>query len=72
MDRLFNNADSFAMAFDNAWKKLAQDSEFKTLNIEERIAKILESKIEDHPFLLDSPEQALQVAQFRVRLLGLD
>ena len=72
MDRLFNNADSFAMVFDDAWKNLVHNSDFKALTTEEKIAKILDTSIEDHPFLLESPEQALQVAQFRVRLLGLE
>lgn len=71
MDRLFNNADSFAMVFDDAWKKLAADPEFKDHSIEKKTSFILENHIADHPFLLDNPEQALQVAQFRIRLLDL-
>jgi hypothetical protein len=71
MDRLFNNADSFAMVFDDAWRKLAHNQEFKQLTIEEKITKLFESNMADHPFLIDDPEQALKVAQFRVRLLGL-
>ena len=71
MDRLFNNADSFAMAFDDAWKKLAGDSNFKDQSIDNKISYILEKQIIEHPFLIDNPEQAVQVAQFRIRLLDL-
>ena len=71
MDRLFNNADSFAMAFDDAWKKLAADPKLKEHSIEKKTTIILENHIADHPFLLDNPEQARQVAQFRIRLLDL-
>ncbi len=71
MDRLFNNADSFAMAFDDAWKKLAGDPSFKDQPIEKKILFIFENKIAEHPFLIDNPQQAEQVAQFRIRLLDL-
>lgn len=71
MDRLFNNADSFAMAFDDAWKKLASDSNFKDQSIDNKVSFILENQIFEHPFLIDNPEQAVQVAQFRIRLLDL-
>ena len=71
MDRLFNNADSFAMTFDDAWKKLASDPSFKDQSIEKKISFIFENKISEHPFLIENPEQAIQVAQFRIRLLDL-
>ena len=71
MDRLFNNADSFAMVFDDAWKKLAADPEFKDHSIAKKTSFILENQIVEHPFLIDNPEQAVQVAQFRIRLLDL-
>ena len=47
---LYNNADSFAIAFDDAWK----DCDFKKnqdINIEERI-QITFEKIKKHPFLI--------------------
>ena len=72
MERLFNNADSFAMAFDDAWKKLVSDQNFKDLSQDKKISLIFESHIENHPFLIENPDQALQVANFRIRLLGLN
>ena len=72
MERLFNNADSFAMAFDDAWKRLLADQNFKNLSTDDKISLIFESHIEHHPFLLENPDQALQVANFRIRLLDLN
>jgi hypothetical protein len=67
-DRLFNNADSFAQAFDEAWGRHRQrhgdlDAEART--------EIVRSEVSDHPFVLNQPEMARQVAAFRIRLLGL-
>ena len=66
---LYNNADSFAMAFDAAWKdcSLTIDQEIK---IEERI-KITFEKIKTHPFLIENPTQSKNIAFFRIKLLGL-
>ena len=66
---LYNNADSFAMAFDAAWAKcdLGQD---KDKNIEEKI-KITFENIKTHPFLIENPIQAKNIALFRIKLLGL-
>lgn len=69
-DRLFNNADSFAMVFDEAWQRHARQQPDHGLSAEEKIPLILE-QVADHPFAQDNPEQARQVAAFRVRLLGL-
>ena len=65
----YNNADSFAMAFDAAWN----DCDFKSnknLNIEEKI-QITLKKIETHPFLVENPVQSKSIASFRIKLLGL-
>lgn len=69
-DRLFNNADSFAMVFDEAWQRHSRQEPHHGLSAEEKIQVILE-QVADHPFAIDNPEQARQVAAFRVRLLGL-
>ena len=69
-DRLFNNADSFAMSFDEAWQLHARRHPNHGLSCEEKVGLILE-QISDHPFAVSDPEQARQVAAFRVRLLGL-
>ena len=65
----YNNADSFAMAFDAAWKDcdLEKNNE---INIEEKI-KITFEKIKTHPFLLENPIQSKSLALFRIKLLGL-
>ncbi len=66
----YNNADSFAMIFDEAWKK----NKFKTnekLTIEEKIEKIIEEN-KDHPFVKSSKSKAINVAKFRLRLLQLE
>ena len=69
-DRLFNNADSFAMVFDEAWQRHSRQEPDHGLSAEEKIPLILE-QVCDHPFVQSTPEQAHQVAVFRVRLLGL-
>tara|TARA_Y100001968_G_scaffold327607_1_gene372986 strand:- start:1880 stop:2110 length:231 start_codon:yes stop_codon:yes gene_type:complete len=65
----YNNADSFAMAFDTAWRKSFTEND-KDKNIEEKIKKTFE-KIETHPFLIDNPIQSKNIALFRIKLLGL-
>jgi|TARA_B100001173_G_C15686371_1_gene420075 hypothetical protein len=70
-DRTFNNPDGFAMVFDRTWKQLAKTKEFADLSINERIDLVIK-QMDDHPFLQNEPEQARQVAIFRVRLLNLD
>ena len=68
-ENLYNNADSFAIAFDAAWK----DSDLgnnKSLTTDEKI-KITFEKIETHPFLIEHPIQSKSIALFRIKLLGL-
>ena len=58
-DKLYNNADSFAMSFDEEWKKIdCEDSRLK-------IDKVFEL-LSDHPFLVSSPENARKMAEFRI------
>ena len=66
---LYNNADSFAMAFDAAWKKCDLEND-KDIKIEEKIQKTFE-KIKTHPFLIENPIQSKKIAFFRIKLLGL-
>ena len=68
-DRVFNNADSFAMVFDRTWKRLSYSSDASS-SPDERIKAVLEA-MADHPFVISSPEMAQQVAIFRIRLLDL-
>lgn len=67
-DRLFNNADSFAQAFDEAWSRHRR--QHGELNLTERTNAVL-AEVADHPFAQNQPELAQQVADFRIRLLGL-
>ncbi len=68
--QVFDNADSFAQAFDEAWFKLANQTSSLDQPRGARLAAVLEA-VADHPFRRSSPELAEQVAQFRLRLLGL-
>ena len=69
-ERFFNNADSFAMVFDEHWKKHNSNKLTNDQNIEEKLDLIF-NEIKEHPFLLNQPEQAKEVAMFRIRLLNL-
>ena len=68
-ENLYNNADSFAMAFDAAWDACDLGNE-KNKKIEEKI-QITFEKIKTHPFLVENPIQAKNIALFRIKLLGL-
>ncbi|MEC8688530.1 MAG: hypothetical protein VXX57_03495 [Cyanobacteriota bacterium] len=67
-DRVFDNADSFAMVFDRTWKQLR--SKDNQIGQDDHLEAVL-SAMADHPFLISSPEMARQVAAFRIRLLEL-
>ncbi len=67
--KVYNNADSFSMVFDEAWK--SNDFEKEEVNNKvDKLEKVLDS-IKDHPFLQNCPSEARKVAQFRIRLLNL-
>ena len=68
-DQIYNNADSFAMAFDSAWNSLDIENKIK-LAKDEKIMKTFE-KIKTHPFLIDNPVESKNIASFRIKLLGL-
>ena len=59
MDKLYDNADSFAMSFDEKWKII--DCEDKRVKMD----KVLEL-LSDHPFLVSNPENARKIAEFRI------
>ena len=61
-DKLYDNADSFAMSFDEEWEKIVCDD--KRL----KIKKVLEL-LSDHPFLISNSENARKLAEFRVFFL---
>ena len=58
-DQLYDNADSFAMSFDEEWKNI--DCEDLRLKID----KVFEY-LSDHPFLVSNPKNAKKIAEFRV------
>ena len=58
-DKVYNNADSFAISFDEEWKNIdCEDSQLK-------IEKVLEL-LSDHPFFVSNPENARNMAEFRI------
>ena len=58
-DKLYANADSFAMSFDQEWEKIDCD------DLRLKIDKIFEV-LSDHPFLISNPEDARKMAEFRI------
>ena len=58
-DKVYDNADSFAMSFDEEWENI----ECEDLNL--KIDKVLEL-LNDHPFLVSNPDNARKMAQFRI------
>ena len=58
-NKLYDNADSFAMSFDEEWEKVdCEDSRLK-------IDRVLEN-LSDHPFLVSNPINARKMAEFRI------
>jgi hypothetical protein len=68
--QLFDNADSFGMVFDEAWKRHERSGQHQGLSLAEKKQKAL-AECNAHPFMLSNPAMADQVAEFRIRLLGL-
>ena len=58
-DKLYDNADSFAMSFDEEWENI--DCEDLRLKID-KVFQLLS----DHPFLISNPENARKLAEFRI------
>ena len=58
-DKLYDNADSFAMSFDEEWKKVDCNDLRLKLN---KVFEILS----DHPFLISNPENAKKMVEFRI------
>ena len=58
-DKYYDNADRFAISFDEEWKKI--DCEDLLLKID-KVFKILS----DHPILISNPENARKIAEFRI------
>ena len=58
-DKSYDNADSFAMSFDEEWEKI----ECEDLRL--KINKVFEL-LSNHPFLVSNPENARKMAEFRI------
>ena len=58
-DKLYDNADSFAISFDEEWKNI--DCEDLRLKID----KVFEL-LSHHPILLSNPENARKMVEFRI------
>ena len=59
MDKLYENADSFAMSFDETWENIVCE------DLGLKIDKVLEL-LSDHPFFVSNPENARKLAEFRI------
>jgi len=58
-DKLYDNADSFAMSFDEEWEKInCEDLQLK-------IDKVFEI-LSEHPFFVSNPENARKMVEFRI------
>jgi hypothetical protein len=69
-DRQFSNADSFAAAFDEAWRGLGRDGEARNLSRLEKLEMVL-AQLSAHPFAQMDARRAREVGEFRLRLHGL-
>ena len=69
-NQVFNNADSYAQAFDEAWREHEHRTPDHGLSLQDKVA-LIRAQLMDHPFQQNQPERAEEVAAFRVRLLGL-
>ena len=58
-DKYFNNADSFAISFDEEWNNVHCN------DLRLKIDKVFEI-LSDHPFLISNPENAKKMAEFRI------
>ena len=58
-DKTYNNADSFAMSFDEEWHKVNCNDMAK------KIDKVIEI-LSDHPFVISNLDNARNIAKFRI------
>ena len=67
--RVFDNPDGFAMAFSEAWEEYERQHPGHGLERDAKLKLILES-LAEHAFLQREPEQAQQLVQCRMGVLG--
>ena len=58
-DKTYDNADSFAISFDEEWQKV--DCNDVTQKIETTI-----KNLSDHPYVISNPDNARNIAKFRI------
>ena len=58
-DKTYDNADSFAMSFDEEWQKVDCNDTVQ------KIDKVIEI-LSDHPFVISNLENARKIAEFRI------
>ena len=58
-DKTYNNADSFAISFDEEWQKINCD------DTAQKIDKVIEI-LSDHPFVISNLDNARNIAEFRI------
>ena len=59
-DKTYNNADSFAISFDEEWQKVNCSGDTT-----QKIDKVIKT-LSDHPFVISNPENAINIAKFRI------
>ena len=62
-ERTFNNADSFAISFDEEWQRFECEDESLKIN------KVIDL-LSEHPFVKSNPKTAFKIANFRIKSLG--
>ena len=58
-DKTYDNADSFAMSFDEEWHKFSCD------DLKIKIDKVMDH-MSNHPFVSSNPDNARKIAEFRI------
>ena len=58
-DKTYDNADSFAISFDEEWQKVNCN------DMTQKIDKVIEL-LSNHPFVISNPENARNIARFRI------
>tara|TARA_B100000524_G_C23384624_1_gene274470 strand:+ start:172 stop:375 length:204 start_codon:yes stop_codon:yes gene_type:complete len=61
-DKTYDNADSFSISFDKEWQKINCN------DITQKIDKVIKI-LDDHPFVISNPENARNIAKFRIYTL---
>ena len=62
--KTYNNADSFAISFDEEWQKINCN------DISKKIDKVIEI-LSDHPFVISNLDNARNIAKFRIYSLKI-